>query len=225
MFTPSYIWFFKNLSENNNTAWFNENKKLYEKQVKKPFEAFVQGLLDEIHQISPDVCIRPADAIFRINKDTRFSEDKSPYKTEMSAAISRYGKKGNTCPGLYIRLGADTVMIGSGAMALEKEQLQDIRYQIAGNLEAFAAIIENEDFKATFGQVKGEKSKRLPEELREAAGKQPLLYNTTFYVTTQMPAAQILEPDFMNKVVGLYKLMLPFGLFFKESVEIQKQHL
>jgi uncharacterized protein (TIGR02453 family) len=221
MFTPSYISFFKNLSQNNNTAWFNENKKTYEKEVKKPFEAFIQKLIDEIHQISPDIFIKPGDAIFRINKDVRFSEDKTPYKTEMSAAISKYGKKGNTCPGLYIRLGADTAMIGCGAMSVEKEQLQDIRYMIADNLAAFESIIADKEFKATFGEVKGDKHKRLPEELRQAAEKQPLIYNTTFYVTTQIPADQIAQPDFVSKVVGLYKLMLPFGMFFKESIEAQ----
>jgi len=105
MFTNLYLDFLKSLSANNNAEWFNANKKHYETDVKKPFEAFIEKLSIEINKITPEILVSPKNSIFRINKDVRFSTDKTPYKTEMSADISSEGKKGNPCPGLDINIG------------------------------------------------------------------------------------------------------------------------
>jgi uncharacterized protein (TIGR02453 family) len=220
MFSQSYIQFFQDLSVNNNTEWFNANKKTYENDVKKPFETFIAKIIDEVHQISPEILIDPKDAIFRINKDIRFSADNSPYKTEMSAVISRLGKKGNPCPGLYINLGAEKTTIASGLKMLEKQQLADIRYHIANNLEQFEAIIHNPNFKAAFGEIQGEKIKRLPEEFKEAAEKQSLLFNTSFIAMAELPATEIIKTNFEEQVINLYKLSMPFVEFFKKTLEL-----
>ncbi len=220
MFSQSYLSFFKDLTQNNTAEWFNTNKKTYEKEVKKPFEAFVQQLITEIHQITPEILINPKDAIFRINKDIRFSADKSPYKTEMSAVISKKGKKGNPCPGLYINLGAEKAVIASGLKMLEKEQLIEVRHHIADNLNTFDSIIHDTAFKSAFGEIQGDKIKRLPEEFKEAAVMQALLYNTSFIATTELPASEIVKPDFVEQVINLYKLTLPFATFFKEPLEL-----
>lgn len=220
MFTNSYLSFFKDLAVNNNTAWFNQNKKIYEKEVKKPFEAFIDKMIGEIHQVTPEIVIDSKDAIFRINKDIRFSADKSPYKTEMSAVISKTGKKGNPCPGLYINLGAEKVVIASGFKMLEKEQLKEVRYHIADNLKTFEAIINDKAFKAAFGEIHGDRIKRLPDEFKEAGEKQILLYNTSFLATAELPACEIIKPDFTKQVIKLYKLTLPFAMFFKEPLEL-----
>jgi uncharacterized protein (TIGR02453 family) len=224
MFTQAYLTFFEDLASNNSSAWFNENRKTYEKEVKKPFEAFVKLLLEDIQQITPQIALTPGEAIFRINRDIRFSADKSPYKTEMSAAIAPQGKKGPTCPGIYLRIGADTVMVGSGAYTLEKQPLNDLRYHLAAHAEEFEEIIQNQDFRATFGEVQGDRIKRLPEDLQEAAQTQPLIYNTSLYVTTEIPATAILQPDFREQIIGLYKMMLPFGLFLGEVLNPQPQN-
>ncbi len=218
MFNPSYLSFFKDLAHNNTTEWFNANKKTYEKEVKKPFEAFVQQIIADIHQITPEILIEPKQAIFRINKDVRFSADKSPYKTEMSAVISQKGKKGNPCPGLYINLGAEKAIVASGLKMLEKEQLTEVRHHIADNLEAFESIIHNPAFQAAFGEIQGDKIKRLPEEFKATAEKQALLYNTSFLAMAELPAEEIIKPDFAEQVINLYKRTLPLAMFLKEPI-------
>lgn len=220
MFTTSYLSFLKDLSRNNNTDWFNLNKKTYEKEVKKPFELFIEELIAEIHQITPEILISPKDAIFRINRDIRFSTDKSPYKTEMSAVISKNGKKSNPCPGLYINLGTEKAVIASGLKMLEKEELKEVRHHIADNLDQFEAIISENAFKSAFGGIQGDSIKRLPEEFKDAAEAQPLLYNTSFLAIAELPASEIIKPDFGKKVINLYKLTLPFATFFKEPLEL-----
>ncbi|MEM0992686.1 MAG: DUF2461 domain-containing protein [Bacteroidota bacterium] len=218
MFTTAYITYFQELEQNNNRAWFNENKKRYETAVKKPFQNFVQQLIDAMQMTDPDILIAPKDAIFRINRDIRFSKDKTPYKTQMSAAISKNGKKGNTTPGLYIAIGANEVFMGCGAMSMSKDQLQAVRQHIAHHLSDFQAIIEDETFKQTFGEITGEKNKRLPSEFVEAAEQQPLLYNKQFLASTTWEAERILAPDFVAQTVACYEQMRPFGLFLGEAL-------
>jgi uncharacterized protein (TIGR02453 family) len=220
MFNSHYLSFFEELSKNNTTEWFNENKKTYEKEVKKPFELFVQKLIDEMQSITPEIQIDPKDAIFRINRDIRFSSDKSPYKTEMSAVISKAGKKSNPCPGLYISIGSEKAVVGSGLKMLEKDQLAEVRYHIANNTDGFDAIINDQNFSSTFGQVQGEKIKRLPEEFKAAGESQPLLYNTTFLAMTELTSSDIVNPGLLEKVVRIYKTTLPFAKFLSEPIDL-----
>lgn len=220
MFSQKYIQFLQDLSVNNNTEWFNANKKTYENEVKKPFETFIGKIINEINQVSPEILIDPKDAIFRINKDIRFSADKSPYKTEMSAVISKLGKKGNPCPGLYISLGAEKAVIASGLKMLDKQQLADVRHHIADNLEEFEVIIHNPNFNEAFGEIQGDKIKRLPEEFKEAAQKQSLLFNTSFIAMAELQATEIIKTNFEEQVINLYKLSMPFVEFFKKTLEL-----
>lgn len=220
MFTPSYLQFFQELAANNTTEWFNAHKKTYETAVKKPFEVFIDKLISDVRQLSPEINIEPKDAIFRINKDIRFSADKSPYKTEMSAVISKQGKKGNPCPGLYLNIGAEKVVLAAGLKFLEKEQLKEVRYYLADHAKAFAAIVGTAEFKAVFGEVQGDKIKRLPDEFKEYAELQPLLFNTSFLAMVEMPASEILQSDFYDRVLNVYRISLPFTGFFREPLQL-----
>ena len=92
-FTKDFIDFFKELAANNKKEWFDFNRKRYEKSVKQPFAEFVQEMIDRIRADDPKVDISTKDAIFRINRDVRFSKDKTPYKTHMAAIVSARGKK------------------------------------------------------------------------------------------------------------------------------------
>ena len=97
-FSKDYLDFFKELSSNNNREWFHENKKRYDKHVRKPFISFVGGLIQELEQDWGTIPYQPKDFLMRINRDIRFSKDKTPYNTQMSAMISPHGKKNMTRP-------------------------------------------------------------------------------------------------------------------------------
>ena len=98
-FTKDFIDFFKELAANNKKEWFDSNRQRYEKSVKQPFAEFVQEMIDRIQPDGPAVYISTKDAIFRINRDIRFSNDKTPYKTYMAALVSAKGKKDKGTPG------------------------------------------------------------------------------------------------------------------------------
>ncbi len=110
-FTKEYEQFFDELNNNNEREWFNANKSRYEKHVKKPFEAFVSDLILRMQQYDSACQIQPKDAIFRVNRDIRFSKDKTPYKVQMSAVVGKGGKKESSLTGVYLELGSQHLRV------------------------------------------------------------------------------------------------------------------
>jgi uncharacterized protein (TIGR02453 family) len=99
-FNNDFVKFFRELEKNNTTDWFHANKTRFENSVKKPFHKFIDDLIDALRFVHPNLDMTAKEAIFRINRDIRFSKDKSPYKTHMLALISEYGKKEYSKPAL-----------------------------------------------------------------------------------------------------------------------------
>ena len=217
-FTQDYITFFKELEKNNNRDWFQANKKRYEASVKEPFQAFVEALISSLSKIHNNLTMTPKEAIFRINRDIRFSKDKSPYKTHMAAIISEHGKKNHTRPGMYIQANHADLRVYSGVHAMDKDQLHNVRSHIAGNLKQFDKLINAAAFKKTFGEVLGEKNKRIPPEFNEAFEKQPLIANKSLYYFFKLPPKTLLSDTLIKQVVDGYKVGLPLSRFLDEPL-------
>ncbi len=211
--------FFKDLAANNNRDWFLENKKRYENSVKKPFAAFVAEMIERARTEDPEIAIEPKHAIFRINRDIRFSKDKTPYKTNTSALVSRGGRKDHSRPALYMELSADHIRVYSGAYMPGKEQLYTIREHIAANLDAFDKLTKDKTFKKHFGEIRGEKNKRLPKEFMEAAEQQPLMYNKGFYWFSTIDPKEITNPKLADLVWERYASCKPMRDFFLEAMD------
>ena len=219
-FTKDYIDFFKELSANNKKEWFDKNRKRYEASIKEPFKVFVEEIISRMQKDDPAVTLEAKDSIFRINRDIRFSTDKTPYKTHMSALVSAGGKKDKTIPGLFFSLGAEKVTIYSGAHMIEKDILQKIREHIARNLSDFDKLITDKKFLDTFGEILGDKNKRLPKEFQEISEKQPLIANKHFYYLSTFKPTVILDPKLPDIFMDCYFTAKPLKLFFLEAMGI-----
>lgn len=192
-FTKAYLDFFKGLSANNSKEWFDANRKVYENEVKKPFADFTETMIARINKHDPTVGIKAGDAIFRINKDIRFSADKTPYKTHMAANISPYGRKNKAFPGFYFQAGADGIQMYGGAYMPEKDELAGIRSAIAANPTAFGKLLEDANFKKHYGTIEGEKAKRLPPELASVLDKVPWVAMKQFYYGASLDVKELLD--------------------------------
>lgn len=219
-FEPAFLDFFKSLAPNNHKDWFDAHRKEYENHVKKPFERFVADLISNMSQINENLKgLRPGDCIFRINRDIRFSQDKTPYKLQMSAIVAEKGRKTSTHPGIYIELTPEHAGIYSGYYMPEKDQLLRIRNLIAANQDEFNSLINDPVFNSFFKDgIQGEKNKALPADLKSAAGKQPLIYNKQFYWNHYLAPEEIFKPDFLNKVMDHYKASMPLLSFLDKAV-------
>jgi uncharacterized protein (TIGR02453 family) len=216
-FTPSFFEFFEGLSSNNNKPWFDEHRPIYEKEVKKPFSLFVQEMILRIHQEDPAVQIEPKDAIVRINKDIRFSKDKEPYKLHVGAMISAKGKKDKMFPGIYIELAADAIRFYGGCYFLDPIKLQALRSRISEYPEEFRSAYQEKDFKDLFGEIQGEKNKRIPAEFLEAAITEPFIANKQFYFGAELDKSLILSDNLADELMRYYRASRKLNDFFQEA--------
>ena len=212
-FSPDFNRFFIELAANNNKDWFDLNRERYFREVKLPFERFVAEMIQRVAKVDPKVRIEPKEAIFRINRDVRFSKEKAPYKLNRSALISAAGKKDMNASGIYFELGPEHVTVYGGAYRPEKDELQRIRTRIAGNLKRFKTLQQDEQFVKYFGSVEGEVNKRLPPELREAAAKEPLLFNKQFYYGAELSPKLVTSPKLPDLLMEHYAAMAPMNAF------------
>ena len=218
-FTKDFINFFSELENNNNREWFNVNKNRYEKSVKKPFQDFIQDMIFRMYEDDETIMITPKEAVFRIYRDIRFSKDKTPYKTYASAVISPGGRKDYTNPGIYLEFSSKYLRFYSGIYGMSKEQLQSVRNLIAMELDDFNSLINDKSFKRNFGEVRGEKNKRLPAEFKEIIKQQPLIANKQFYYYKELDPKNILRKDLPNKLMKLYFTAKPVNMFLKKALD------
>lgn len=211
--------FLAELELNNNRAWFEEHRDTFKIRIEKPFREFIQTLLDQITKIEKSGPLRAEDAVFRIYRDIRFSKDKSPYKTYLSAIISPDGRTGMQLPGVYVELRADVVYVYAGIYQTDAKSLKTLRTNISERLDDFRKIYSDSGFKEFFGEIQGDKGKVLPAELKMKSVLEPLLYNKSFYVVSQF-AIDFDEPEKLQKeIMARYRSAMPLNRFLRQALE------
>ena len=220
-FTSEYLTFFEELSRKNNKSWFDENRKRYDEHVKRPFQSFVDVMIDLIKAEDPEVAITAKDAVFRINKDIRFSKEKTPYKTHMAANVSKEGRRSKEWPGFYFQFGADRVAVGGGTYVVEPATLIKIRKAIAGDLSRFQKLVRAKAFTAAYDTLQGERNKVLPPEFREAVAKEPLVANKQFYYMSNLDPSLLLKKDLPNRLLSYYRAGRDINSFLKSAMTVK----
>lgn len=209
--------FLRELELNNNREWFEANKKRYESSVKKPMEALAADLITRMRELDPEINMEPKKALFRIHRDTRFSKDKSPYKTNAALAISSSSKDFSR-PGLYLNLEPSLIAFGSGVYMPTPEQLKSLRHHIAKNHKEQEELAAEASFQKHFGEIKGEKNKKLPPEFAEAAKDIPLLFNKQFYFWREYDAEEALRDDLPEFAMAHIRSAWPLNDFLMRGL-------
>jgi uncharacterized protein (TIGR02453 family) len=219
-FTEDYLHFFIELAGNNHKPWFDENRKRYEESVKKPFYAFTQHLIQKLAMSDPQFAdLQVKDCVFRINRDIRFSKDKTPYKLMCSAVVAPNGKKSKAVNGIYFELSPEHVRAYGGIYEIDKEDLEAVREGIASNMDEFRSIYTSKTFKKTFGEILGEKNKILPAHLKEAAQEEDLIFNKQWYFYAEFPAETLLADDLDQQLINCYESGKPLEQFFNQFIQ------
>ncbi len=218
-FEEDFLRFFIELAPNNNKDWFDLNRKRYEEVVREPFKKFVAHMIEKIEKLDPAFKgLEAKDCIFRINRDIRFSKDKTPYKLMVSAVLAPEGKKSKAINGIYFEFGPEHVRVYGGVYEIEKDDLLEVREAIAEDIEKFQSLYQDKAFSKLFGSILGEKHKRLPKELQEAAEKEPLIYNKQWYFYTQFDPEIILTDDLDEILLNCYRIGKPMEDFFNDII-------
>lgn len=219
-FTKDFTKFLGDLEKNNNRDWFNENKKQYINSVKDPFEKFIETMLNKIKEEDDSITLTTKEAIFRIYKDVRFSKDKTPYKTNVSAIISEGGRKDFSTPGTYLEITKNGLRFYSGVHFLEKDQLQNLREFISENLNEFKVLYNEKKFKTAFGNVLGEKNKRVPKDFIELLEVEPLIANKQFYCFAESDKNSLLSKNLISTLMRFYNISRPLNEFLKIGMNV-----
>lgn len=214
----SILDYLRDLQKNNNRDWYHSHKKRYEKECKQPFRDFIGELILGLQADDPQIQIEPKDAVFRIARDTRFSRDKTPYKTHVGALISKYGRRGKEHPGFYFHLEPGRLMLGGGAYFVERSSLDHIWHKIQLEHDRFRSIIEDKNFVEKFEEVKGDRYKRIPKEYRDFAEQEPLIANKQYFFMTEMPSETALQDDFLDFTLDYFRAGKPLNDFLAEAI-------
>ena len=216
-FDQYFLPFFRELGANNHKDWFDKNRDRYAQIVREPFKDFVRKVIDKVKEIDPAFDgLEPKDCIFRINRDIRFSKDKTPYKTQVSAVVAPEGKKSRAINGVYFEFSPEHVRIYGGIYDLDKDSLLFVREGIADNLEKFRKLYSNKSFKSTFGEILGEKNKIIPKHLKEAARQEPLIFNKQWYFYRELPAEDVYRDDLLEVIIESYKVARPIEQYLNK---------
>jgi len=175
-------------------------------------------LIAAIQKEDPSLSISPKDCILRINRDLRFSKDKTPYNLHYSAVVSNGGRKDKSVPGLFLRFTPDEVGIMGGAYVLDKDQLFNLRSDIKKNPTTLKALIQEESFKAKFGTIQGEESKRMPVEFQEASEKNPLLLKKQFYFVSRREPALITSDHLLDELMDYWRAARPLNEYLTSII-------
>ncbi len=216
----STLKFLKDLEANNNKNWFEIHRKEYE-AAKADFVAFNTALIANMEKADPSLSgLDPKKTIFRINRDIRFSKDKSPYKSNMGSTLSK-GAKNMSTAGYYFHLQpGNRSFAAAGAYMPDGPLLQAIRQEIDYNFPAFKKMINSAAFKKQFGGLdEFDKLKTLPKGYTSENPAINILRNKSFIVTRNFRDTEVLSPDFLEEVTACFKAAYPLNQFLNNAMK------
>ena len=217
-FDKRFYQFFEGLAMDNSKAYFDANRKVYEQAVREPFKELVGDMIMRVREREPEIAIEPKDAIFRINRDIRFTKDKSPYKIHVGAHISRGGRKNHQYPGFYFQLSHVGAMVAGGVWMPDKEGVHRVRSRIARDPEGFDLVIDDRVFKETFGEVQGDRLKRVPPEFKEVFEVQPYVANKQWYYRADIGPEVIVSNDLSDTLMEYHRAGQGVAGYLREAL-------
>jgi uncharacterized protein (TIGR02453 family) len=216
-FPPETLKFFRNLKRNNKREWFQPRKELFEQTVKQPMHELVMALNAQLVKFAPEHVADPKKAVFRIYRDTRFSADKTPYKTHLGAWFPR---RGLAIPGagLYFGISASGIEIGGGIYHPPPETLRAVRTHIAENHARLRTILAQSKVKKLFGGLQGSELTRVPKGFDASHPAADLIRKTDWLLDASLDPAVATSPQLYKDLVEHFRAMVPLVEFLNQPL-------
>ncbi|MGE3842919.1 MAG: DUF2461 domain-containing protein [Vicinamibacterales bacterium] len=217
-FPAAALTFLRSLARHNNREWFTPRKDAFERDVRAPLVALVEQLDRDFATFAPELVASPKTSIFRIYRDTRFSEDKSPYKTAVSAVFPHRSLAKMQGAGLYVEISGKHVLAAGGVYAPSAPELRAIRGHIAANERRFRSIVEAPAFVRVTGGLTGESLSRMPLGFPPTHSAADLIRMKQFLVWKEWPAALASTPRFYPTLLKVFQASAPLVRFLNEPL-------
>jgi uncharacterized protein (TIGR02453 family) len=211
--------FLKQLSENNNREWFNDNRKSYETAWGE-FVEFTKQFILAVASIDKGVAyLEPKDCLFRIYRDVRFSTDKSPYKSNFGAYVVKGGKK-SPYAGYYVHVDPTGNFLAGGIYMPMPDILKKVRTEIYENPTDFLSIIQSPSFVKHFSELdQSDKLKTNPKDFPKDFEHIDLLRHKSYTVSKNITDSTLHSSLFMNEIIDVFKTLHPFNNFINNAID------
>ena len=217
-FPPALFRFLSELAVHNEKAWFQANRERFEAEVRGPMQAFILAFAEPLGQLSPHFLADPrpsGGSMFRIFRDTRFSRDKSPYKTNVGAQFRhRDCSKDVHAPGFYLHLEPGGCFMSAGLWRPDPESLRKVREYMVGHEKEWTAL------RAKGIEVGGESLQRVPRGFDPAHPLAEDLKLKDFYTGTPLTERQVCAPDFLERFTEGCRRDAPLMRFLSRALEL-----
>jgi uncharacterized protein (TIGR02453 family) len=217
-FPKEGVQFLRSLKRHNNREWFLQHKGIYDQSLKEPMSDLVAALADDFQEFAPEMVASPKMSVYRIHRDTRFSKDKSPYKTHVAAVFPRSGLGKHEGAGFYLHVSPSEVLVGGGIYMPQPEDVSAVRRHIAEEWSTFLEIIGRRAFCRLFGSVEGERLSRVPRGFAADHPAAEYLKHKQWLISRTFPAEMATTTSFYRTVVETFRAGVPLIRFLNEPI-------
>jgi uncharacterized protein (TIGR02453 family) len=211
-FSPKCLSFFRQLEKNNSRDWFTPRKEVFETEARAPMIELVTWLNERLRKFAVDHVVEPpAKAVYRIYRDTRFSKDKTPYKTHVGALFPRRGLPKHGGASYYVGISHKSVEIAAGMYMPEPEQLKAFRDAVVRDSKSLLKLLSDSKVRRLMGQVQGDQMTRTPKGYTAEPGSDldSLLRRKGLYFYVELDSKLATTPKIANEVIKRFEAMSP----------------
>ena len=213
MFTDDTLRFLRALARNNDREWFRARRDRYEAHVRGPMIALIERLANDFPAFAPEIVASPKTSLYRVYRDTRFSDDKRPLKIQVSASFRWRGLPKGEGAGLYLEVHPRWVWMGGGFWAPPAPQLVRIREHIAATWPEIDRIAHARAFRRAFGTLHGETLSRIPRGFPRDHPAADYLKRKQFLGGREFPPGFATGPTFYPELLATYRALMPLVRF------------
>jgi uncharacterized protein (TIGR02453 family) len=217
-FTPKTLSFLRSLKRNNDREWFRARKDQYERHVRGPMTQLITRLAVDLAPFAPEVVADPKRSLYRIYRDTRFSDDKTPLKTNAAAVFPPRGFPRHEGAGFYVEIAPGWVWMGGGLYMPPAPSLYAIRERIAGSHPKLHRIVTTREFRTVLGELQGEQLTRVPRGYLKDHPAADYLRYKQFLGFREFEPGFATSDRFYPELVRTFKALTPLVRFLNTAI-------
>jgi uncharacterized protein (TIGR02453 family) len=217
-FSTQTLRFLRALKRNNDREWFKARKEEYDACVRGPMVEVVTRLASDFQRFAPELVASPQASLYRIYRDTRFSENKAPLKTHVAAGFPWRGLPRHEGAGLYFEVSGGWVWAGGGMWAPQPPQLQRVREHIAETYPEIRRLSHASTFRRTVGPLEGDRLTRVPRGFANDHPAAEYLKHRRFVAGREFPASLATTAEFYPTLLRTFRALMPLVRFLNEPL-------
>lgn len=217
-FPKEGLQFLRDLKANNQREWFQPRKIVFEEKVRLPMVQLATALSRHMARFAPDYVADPAKNIFRIYRDTRFSKDKTPYKTHTAALFWRNGFGKDDGAGFFFLVSPEGIEVAGGLYKPAPDALLAVRQHIAENTAEFRKTYSGANVRKLFRELSGASATRMPKGFEATHPAANLIRRKQFTLFTKLPAETVVDPGLLPQLVERFRAITPFVEFLNRPL-------